>query len=63
LYAEPTVPAGSVVVVMARFVVWVGFVVGLLVVFEPVHPARRTAAPRIRPIPGFCMAVLSLAYS
>ena len=63
LYAEPTFPAGSAVVVMARFVVWVGFVVGLLVVFEPVHPARRTAAPRIRPIPGFCMAVLSLAYS
>jgi hypothetical protein len=62
LYAAPTDPAGSAVVVIARFVVWVGFVVGLLVL-EPVHPARRAAAPRIRPIPGFCMTVLSLAYS
>jgi hypothetical protein len=61
LYAAPTAPAGSAVVVIARLLVWVGFVVGLLVEFEPVHPARRPAAPRIRPIPSFRMAVLSLA--
>jgi hypothetical protein len=62
LYAAPIAPAGSAVVVIVRLAVWVGFVVGLLV-FEPVHPARKAAAPRIRPIPGFRMAVLSLACS
>jgi hypothetical protein len=60
LYAAPTAPTGSAVVVIVRLVVWVGLLVGF-VLLEPVHPARRAAAPRIRPIPGFRMAVLSLA--
>ena len=53
LYAAPTVPAGSAMVVIARLVGWLEFAV--LVLPVPPQPARSAVAPRIRLHPSFPM--------
>ena len=58
LYAVPTVPPGSEVVVTARLVGWLAFAVPVLPVPPlpvPLQPARSAVAPRIRLHPSFPM--------
>ena len=53
LYAAPTVPPGSEVVVTARLLGWLEFAV--LVLLVPLQPARSAVAPTIRLHPSFPM--------